>query len=257
MTVQKSKKTLLVVLGTLVAILMTIGSATAQLEWDGSGNLVTAMPNSYNITSNTYRSDHFFGQPNANGFVSSIGNVGGMLGNSGLGITKAEGWEVDFGWASIGDDVFPGEKHFISMGDDTSNINVLLDNPSGDEFGGTARLLSNGVSNRYSTPLATGLKFSQPSRSEDAANFHRFQLRRAPGADNVTLSINGSQVADLTPDVCGLPGCDGGNLNVFYIGPSQQEGTFDYINVKTIPEPATLVLLGLGGLALVARRRRA
>ena len=240
-----------------VAVALGAGGAVqAELLWDGSGDLFTPFPDSYNITSNTYRSDHFFGAPNTGGFLSSIGSAGGMLGNSSLGITKAAGWQIEFGWAAIGAGVPLGLDTFISMGDDVNNIQMKFDAPGGDASDGTVQLQSNGATIATSS-IATGVQFTQSVRSEDPSEFRVFTLQRLAESDTVTLSIDGSQVIAFNPVPCALPNCDGGNLNNFYIGPSRSEGTFDFLNVydELIPEPASIGLLVLGGLAMLRRRR--
>jgi hypothetical protein len=86
----------------------------------------------------------------------------------------------------------------------------------------------------------------------------------ANGSDRVTLYVNPTPGL-AAPDVAGtamMTSEDLAILNVhFYPGSSTDEGAFDelrfgasYADVTPIPEPVTIALLGLGGLAVLRRR---
>jgi len=98
--------------------------------------------------------------------------------------------------------------------------------------------------------------------------FHTLRLVRQPGTDVVDLYINDEVKEDGTGAVsanvidCLWAHCDDSNLRHFYFAPSSVESSIDYFRYhrgasapQHIPEPATLGLLGLGGVALLRRRR--
>jgi hypothetical protein len=78
------------------------------------------------------------------------------------------------------------------------------------------------------------------------------------------LAVGANQTAAATLDLSATPWTAGSTItfgwdddNAYYTSPDQMYGLSD-VNVSTVattPEPCTLVLLGLGGLALLRRRR--
>ena len=63
-------------------------------------------------------------------------------------------------------------------------------------------------------------------------------------------------LADKTPTTNVSPASGGSSPNTFYNGSGMNIMTIDNLSVQGIPEPSSLSLLGLGGLALLSLRRR-
>jgi len=63
-------------------------------------------------------------------------------------------------------------------------------------------------------------------------------------------------LADKTPTTNVSPASDGSSPNTFYNGSGMNIMTIDNLSVQGIPEPSSLSLLGLGGLALLSLQRR-
>ena len=81
--------------------------------------------------------------------------------------------------------------------------------------------------------------------------------------DTFNLFVNGTPTVDDTGAVADIPFITAsntfGDANLTFLGGSGDTGFFDDVSITTsaIPEPATAGLLGVAGLALLARRRRA
>jgi hypothetical protein len=74
-----------------------------------------------------------------------------------------------------------------------------------------------------------------------------------------TVSSNGSTSAALTAFQGGAPTSGSRLTSVSFQGGSLASGTYfvvDNVAVSAVPEPASIALIGLGGLTLMSRRRR-
>jgi len=81
--------------------------------------------------------------------------------------------------------------------------------------------------------------------------FNSVALSFDPANDNFTLSINGSEVYNVTDPLFDNLGTTGG----FAVGAINDAASFDNINIGSIPEPASLALFAAGGLLIAGRRR--
>ena len=175
------------------------------------------------------------------GFMQSVGNGGTGFRSDTVGFTKASGWVFEWGFESLSA-TQPPPNHtpsgMTTFRDDESVLNFFMEN------GGTVRLDSTPVDGDASRTASFSLDF-------DAA--HIYRLQRDPGSDTVELLVDGAMRASvLAPEAIGF------DHNFMRFGDTFNEGFWDFVRLhdrSTIPEPATIGLLGLGGVALLRRRR--
>ena len=257
------------------------------IAWDGEeqflGSGLTVF-NSYGNSAQHNPDDIFTNGAQYPGYVTINGNPGGSFSKSGgLGVTKAGGWTAEFrlhimtpGQPPFSDGAHPGMVTVAAIADDT-NL-VFLRMRSGTQSAGDLPTFGLGpnaigefdINSNLPNPLPIPLDFfSGGLASENNKQFHTFRITRLAGSDEIQLSIDdfqnghGTGNQTITPWACVLPACDGGNLNVAqFITDSRMESAVDYFRwhhggtrAVHIPEPATLGLLGLSGVALLRRRR--
>ena len=91
--------------------------------------------------------------------------------------------------------------------------------------------------------------------------FHTFRVVRQAGSATVELYVdeNIAGGVSITPTVAAWPAADGGNVNYLALQSSIFEASMDWVGLHggaTVPEPATMFVLALGGLAALIRRKR-
>ena len=248
------------VVGAVGVAMMLAGTARAVEIWDvswdctgpaNSGAGLAAFPQSGGINSSTYNpDDKFTGGDSFPGWLTANGNPGGLLyrvfdtSPPPNPITKAGGWTVQWGTIMAGGGT---EAEQVSFSDDIDEISVRYTLTG-------VQLKTLGANTSAVAPVTT---------TEE----HTYRLVRQAASDTVELYLdeNESAIASFTPQCVG---CDGGNRNNIYWAPSagplpnRMEAAWDFMQFHSgatapIPEPTTLALLGLGGLFLLRRSRRA
>lgn len=124
------------------------------------------------------------------------------------------------------------------------------------------QLISLGISSlgpddtNYQARVAFGSVNWISLNADRSTGWHSFTAEIFP--DSVNFYVDG--VLDTT--VTGITGGVGDSFSQMFAGPTglsnrAEEGYYDNVLVQSVPEPTALAALGLGGLALLVRRRRA
>ena len=244
------------IVGTILAIagLMLVGTARAVETWDveftGDGDPSTLFPQSGNVTSSTYDFDDKFTTGDTTpGWLTVLNSAPGegflrrnfTISPPPNALTKAGGWTLQ--WSFLSDPTIPTftDKEAINWSDD---INVIVVH--------------------YDEDLVTIHNWTQAHEAVASVPVnvlaeHSYRLVRQAGSDTVELYIDESPTAATSLALIAPPEI----LNVVTWGQSGElPSAYDYFRWHSgatvpIPEPTTLALLGLGGLVLLGRWRRA
>lgn len=127
--------------------------------------------------------------------------------------------------------------------------------------GSLTQLISIGISSlgpddtNYQARVAFGSVNWISLNTDRSTGWHSFKAEIFP--DSVNFFVDG--VLDTT--VTGITGGVGNPYSQVFAGPTglsdrAEDGYYDNVVVEAVPEPTSLALVGLGSLALLARRRR-
>ncbi len=248
------------------AVLVMVGSASASFDVDGTpwdvewddGNDPTAQGWNATVLSGLQLNTRIGGGGvgATPGWLTAAGSAGGhVVKNPVTTNTKAAGWTAEwrmfthagFEQGLVTDVIaFNDDTNMIRIDYDASTDTVVLRDGMPPSAGGTSDNVSIVLHDGSSTEVV-----------------HVYRLVREAGSDTVELYIDNdfsSPAAQITLVPIALPHADAGNLNSVLWGKSLLESSWDYFRfhsgaTTTIPEPASLALIGLGGLMILGRRR--
>lgn len=172
------------------------------------------------------------------------------------------GNEVGFGNLAMNVDVAGG----LARSTVAAHINYVNANSSANEFGNPGSLiLSISGDQGSSTTDLQGIVASVPSglsadgSADDSTRNYRLAAINdgAIAIGSVWVAYNGGARTTITPDVYQWSTSVGDPSVLTFMGANGIDISGASVAIGAVPEPASLGLLGLGGLALAARRRRA
>ena len=189
------------------------------------------------------------------GWITAQGNPGSEIYIYRPGtniITKASGWTVE--WR------MEGHK----FGETDSNVALMRDevNYFGFDYARTAASLTVTMKDLHEGGGSSSVVLTSGGGANPGYNYHIYRLVRCAGSNTVELYVDNnfsSPAAQLTPI-----DYNPGDLGASYLSfaNSKYEAAWDFFGVHRkavafVPEPATLLVVGVGGiLTLLARRRR-
>lgn len=184
-----------------------------------------------------------------------VSNTNAAVGNQSLAITANNNRPYCHGiFSEVTTSDIDFTVYFYANGTTANNGRIGLRNGANDKWSVFILLgeVAGGGAGNISAKNASG-SFSPIGSTKYVANtWNRLDITTNLAAGTYDVSLNGTLLGMAYNYHAGIT--DIGRLNV---SPSSYQSTaFDDIKVSTVPEPATMALMGLGAFAAIARRNK-